>query len=145
MKSIIFTIISALCLSSCLHQSFDEVSYHDIMTCKGSCIIASDIRNDLSGTHKKVYKDAQKIVEELMSDPSIEVISFDGTMKCYLEEKYPSETVEIVVNNLVEIYKDAQYGMDDLFVLPLVSLNACIENGITLSEIEDRPIIIPAK
>ena len=144
MKSIIFTIIAAASLTSCLHQSFDEVSYHDIKTCKSSCIIATDIRNDISGVHKNAYKDAQKVIEELISD-TIEVISFEEIIIYHLEGKYPSETIDIVVNILNKIYEDAQYGMDDLFILPLISLNACIENGIALSEIEDRPINISSK
>lgn len=144
MKSIILTIISAMALSSCLHQSFDEVSYHDIKACRASCIIATDIRNDVSGVHKKVYKDALKIVENLIDD-TVEVISLDLYLKEMLSEKYPKETVDIVVDILITIYKDGQSSMDDVFVLPLLSLNACIENGITLSEIEERPIIISSK
>ena len=50
--------------------------------------------------------------------------------------------VNTVVKNLVYIYEDAERGMDDVFILPLVSVGAIIENGVALSKIEERPIII---
>lgn len=141
MKSFILSFISVIGFVSCSHHSFDEVSYYDIKTCNSSCIIATDIRNDISGFHELAYLDAKIILDDLV-DNCVEVASIVDYLTEKLSKKYPKEMVNTVVKNLVYIYEDAERGMDDVFILPLVSVGAIIENGVALSKIEERPIVI---
>ena len=137
MKYIITSLISLIGLVSCFHQSFDEISYHDMKVCKSTFIISSDIRNDISGVHRKAYKDVLKNMNEII-DEDIQVSSIEHYLTFQLNEKYPAETTEIIVENIMNVYNDAAYGLEDdgIFIFPLLSTAVVLENALYLSSKE---------
>lgn len=140
MKAIILTIISSLVFVSCSHHSFDEISYYDVSTFKSSCLIATDIREDISGVHRRAYKDTLTIVEKYINEDS-SGFSFEDALYLELSKDYPQETVSIITNRINEVYNDAD-GVSletGLLITPLISVSAILENALTLSEIDIRP------
>lgn len=137
MKYIFSSLIGLLGLVSCSHHSFDEVSFHDMQVYKSTFIISSDIRNDISGVHRKAYKDSLKLMNDII-DEDIQITSIEHYLTFSLNEKYPAETTEIIVSNLLNVYEDASTGLEDegIFVFPILSTTVVLENALYLSRTE---------
>lgn len=137
MKYIFSSLIGLFGLVSCSHHSFDEMTFHDMQVCKSTFLISSDIRNDISGVHRKAYKDSLKLMNEII-DKDIQITSFEHYLTFSLYEKYPVETTEIIVSNLMNVYEDASAGLEDegIFIFPILSTTVVLENALYLSEKE---------
>ena len=140
MKNSFLAIISLFGLFSCSHYSFDPISYYDVITFSSSCKIASEIREDISGVHKNAYKDSLIITENYINDDS-GGWTYQETLYLELSKNYPRETVDIILKNIQDVYKDADGVMlhSGLMVLPLISVSAILETALSLSEKDERP------
>lgn len=137
MKNVIFSFLTLIGLISCSHQSFEEITYHDMRVYRSTFIISSDIRNDTSGFHRKAYEDALKSMNKII-DENIEINSIEEYLTFTLIEKYPAETTEIIVKNLMIICDDASIGIEEegKIIFPLLSATTILENALILSKTE---------
>ena len=137
MKNVIFSFLTLIGLISCSHQSFEEITYHDMRVYRSTFIISSDIRNDMSGFHRKAYEDALKSMNKII-DENIEINSIEEYLTIHLNEKYPAETTQIIVKNLMMICDDASIGIEEegKFIFPLLSATMILENALILSKTE---------
>lgn len=141
MKFTLLTIFSLVGFVSCSHHSFDPISYYDVTTFSSSCKIASEIREDISGVHKRAYEDSLTITENYINDDS-GGWTYQETLYLELSKNYPRETVEIILKNIQDVYEDADCVMlqSGLMVLPLISVSAILETALSLSEKDERPL-----
>lgn len=111
--------------------------------CKASCKIATDIRDDLSGIHYEAYKDILTLTTNFIEHYDDETDYYFHILS-QLNKKYPYETIEIVTDNVMEIYEDASDIMyDDGFcIMPLLSVENILETALKFSENSCRPINI---
>ena len=137
MKNTLFSFLLLGGFVSCSHQSFEEISFHDMKVYRSTVIISSDIRNDVSGFHRKAYTDAMKMMNKII-DENIEINSIEEYLTIHLAEKYPAETTKIIVDNVIMICEDASIGIEEegKFIFPLLSATTILENALILSKTE---------
>lgn len=143
MKAIFYSLIVSLSLISCSHNSFDEIACYDMKICEATCKISTDIRDDISGTHYEAYKDILNITTDFIENYNDET-DYYFHMISHLNRKYPYETIEIVTDNVMEIYEDASDIMyeDGFCIMPLLSVENILDNALKLSENSCRPFKI---